>query len=398
MSSATRVVLKPGREKSVLHRHPWIYSGAVARLDGPAESGDTVDVVSAKGQFLARGLISPQSQIVVRLYTWQEDQPLDDALWATRLKRAIALRHSLGVDHVTNAYRLVAAESDQLPGLIVDRYGDFLVLQALTAGAERWKRTATAVLQELLQPSGIYERSDVDVREKEGLPKVAGPLLGQKPPPLLEIHEHGHRFLVDIANGHKTGLYLDQRENRRLAAGFCTGRDVLNAFAYTGGFGVYAAAAGASSVVHVDSSGDVLALARRNVDLNAPDGACRHEFVEGNAFSLLRAFRAANRTFDVIILDPPKFAESVNQLSRALNGYKDVNLVALHLLRPGGTIITFSCSGLVSVSMFQQVVWEAALDANRDAQIVQRLTQAPDHPILLTFPEGEYLKGLVIQA
>lgn len=398
MTDAKRVVLKPGREKSIVHRHPWIYSGAIARTDGSPEPGDTVEVLSSGGRWLARGTFNARSQITVRLYSWQEDQPLDAALVADRLRRAIALRESLGLGQIANAYRLVSAESDLLPGLIVDRHGDYLVLQVLSAGAERWKDQSVAFLQEMLNPAGIYERSDAAVRDKEGLPLTTGVLAGKEPPALLEIQENGRHFLVDVMRGHKTGFYLDQRENRRKITGYCPGKDVLNAFSYTGGFGVYASVYGASKVLHLDSSTEALELARRNVDLNTRVARCEHEFMEANAFAALRAFRAAGRTFDVIILDPPKFAESAGQLPRALNGYKDVNLVAMQILRPGGTLITFSCSGLVSAAVFQQVVWEAALDAGRDAQVVERLSQGPDHPVLLTFPEGEYLKGLVIKA
>jgi 23S rRNA (cytosine1962-C5)-methyltransferase len=398
MPDLKRVVLKPGREKSIVHRHPWIFSGAIARTDGSPGSGDTVEVFSSGGRWLARGAFSPRSQISVRLYSWHEDQRLDGSLLAERLRRAIALRESLGVSQTASACRLVSAESDLLPGLIIDRYGDYLVLQSLSAGAERWKDLCVASLQEILNPAGIYERSDASVREKEGLPLTTGVLAGKEPPALLEIQENGRHFLVDVMQGHKTGFYLDQRENRRKATSFCAGKEILNAFSYTGGFGVYAADSGASAVLHLDSSAEALELARRNVELNSSAAPCEHLFMEANAFAALRAFRAAGRTFDVIILDPPKFAESAVQLPRALNGYKDINLVAMQILRPGGTLITFSCSGLVSAAVFQQMVWEAAVDAERDAQVVERLSQAPDHPVLLTFPEGEYLKGLVIKA
>jgi 23S rRNA (cytosine1962-C5)-methyltransferase len=397
MTEVKGVVLKPGREKTIVRRHPWIFSGAIARTEGSPGPGDTVEVFSSGGRWLARGAFNAQSQITVRLYSWREDEPLDGALLADRLRRAIALRQGLGLGQIASAYRLVSAESDLLPGLIVDRYGDYLALQALSAGAERWKDQCVDLLQEMLSPAGIYERSDASVRDKEGLPRVAGVLAGKAPPALVEVQENGRHFLVDLVKGHKTGFYLDQRENRRKATSYCAGKDVLNAFSYTGGFGVYASVYGANSVLHLDSSVEALELARRNVELNTRVARCEHEFTEANAFAALRAFRAAGRTFDVIILDPPKFAESAGQLPRALNGYKDINLVAMQLLRPGGVLITFSCSGLVSAAVFQQVVWEAAVDAGRDAQVVERLSQGPDHPVLLTFPEGEYLKGLVIK-
>jgi 23S rRNA (cytosine1962-C5)-methyltransferase len=398
MTDEKRVILKPGREKSIVHRHPWIYSGAIAKTDGSPAPGDTVEVLSAAGHWLARGTFNGRSQITVRLYSWHQDQPLDEALLTGRLHRAIATRESLGIGQIATAYRLVNAESDLLPGLIVDRYGDYLVLQSLSAGAERWKGQCVSVLQNMLNPAGIYERSDAAVRDKEGLPLTTGVLAGTEPPSLLEIQENGRHFLVDVRKGHKTGFYLDQRENRRKITGYCAGKDVLNAFSYTGGFGVYASVYGASTVLHLDSSAEALELARRNVEMNTRVARCEHEFMEANAFAALRGFRAAGRAFDVIILDPPKFAENAGQLARALNGYKDINLVAMQILRPGGTLITFSCSGLVSAAVFQQVVWEAAVDAGRDAQVVERLSQGPDHPVLLTFPESEYLKGLVIKA
>ncbi len=393
----TRVILKPGRERSVLHKHPWVYSGAIAQVAGASEPGASVDVVTADGRFLARGLLSPKSQIVVRICTWQ-DMEIGPAMWRERLKAAVDLRDSMGLSEKATAWRVVNAESDLMPGLIVDRYGDYLVCQVLSAGMERWKPAIVDVLREMLSPKGILERSDADVRLKEGLERVTGVLAGEPPPPLVEVTEDSLRFQVDLLHGHKTGAYLDQRENRALVGRLAHGRDVLNAFAYTGGFGIHAAAGGAKSVVHLDSSADALALAQANCSLNQASRDVPHEFVEGNAFATLRAFRAAGRAFDLIVLDPPKFAESVSQLPRALNGYKDINLVAMQILRPGGVLVTFSCSGLVSTTAFQQVVWEAALDAGRELRIERRLTQGPDHPVLLNFPEGDYLKGLVLRA
>lgn len=334
----------------------------------------------------------------MRLLTWREDEEVGPDLFRQRLARAIALRETLRIGQTSTACRLVNAESDLLPGLVVDRYNDVLVMQALSAGAEEWKAACADLLMESIRPKGIYERSDADVRAKEGMEKAAGLLRGDVSELELQVEERGIHLLVNIASGHKTGMYLDQRENRHVVAGLCEGASVLNVFAYTGGFGVHAAAAGANEVTHIDSSADALGIAQRNVGLNEAAAECRHEFVEGNAFSVLRGYRAHGRTFDVIILDPPKFAESAGQLARALNGYKDINLVALQILRPGGALVTFSCSGLVSASVFQQVVWEAALDAGRDARVVGRLTQSPDHPVLMTFPESEYLKGLVVRA
>ena len=388
------LVLKQGRDKPVRQRHPWVFSGAVAHLEGDPAPGDVVEVQSADGCWLARGYFNPHSQIVVRLLTWDPAETIDAAFWRRRLQRAISARQDLLTSPQITACRLVHAESDGLPGLVVDRYGDWLVVQFLTLGVEVRRELLTALLMEMWTPQGIYERSDVDVRSLEGLSPRTGVLAGQEPPDLVEILEYGHRFLVDVKRGQKTGFYLDQRENRRLAASYCTGRTVLNAFAYTGAFGVYAAAHGAGPITHVETSADALALARRNMELNGYGGR-DDEYVTGDAFQVLRRYREAGRRFGVVILDPPKFAHTQAQVSRAARGYKDINMLALQLLEPGGFLVTFSCSGRVSVDLFQKIVFAATVDAGRDAQIVWRLSQGPDHPVLLTFPEGEYLKGFV---
>lgn len=389
------VTLKPGREKSVRNRHPWLFSGAIADIARDARDGEIVDVHSAAGAWLARGYLNRRSQIQVRLLSWDETTPIDRAFWRSRLQRAIAGRAALAADADTDAYRLVYAENDGLPGLVVDRYGDWLVLQALTLGIERAKPLLVELLAELCQPAGIIERSDVDVREKEGLRATTGVLYGAAPAGPLEIHEHGRQFLVDLLDGQKTGFYLDQRENRLRAGTYCVGGRVLNAFSYSGGFAVYALAAGAQQVVNLDSSVDALTLAERNLALNGFDPDAQAEGVAGDAFQVLRNWRAAGERFDVVILDPPKFAHSQPQIERAARAYKDINLLGMHLLNPGGTLITFSCSGLVSADLFQKIIFGAAVDAGRTAQIIERLSQGTDHPVALTFPEGEYLKGLV---
>ncbi len=389
--SAT-VVLKPGREKPVRHHHPWIFSGAVARVVGQVEEGGLVRVVDGQGQYLATGYLNRRSQIVVRVLTWEADEAVDTGFWQRRLQRAISGRACLASDPTTNAYRLVNAESDGLPGLVVDRYGEWLVLQCLTLGMACRRDEIVALLADLLHPTGIYARDDADVRQKEGLPPESSPVWGAEPPERVEIVEQGHRFLVDVRRGHKTGFYLDQRENRRRAAAYCTGAEVLNLFAYTGGFGVYAGRAGARRVVNVDSSAEALALAERNLALN---GCGPQEMVVGDAFQVLRRYRDQGRLFDVVILDPPKFAASQAQVMAASRGYKDANLLALHLVRPGGFLVTFSCSGLVSADLFQKIVFAASVDARRDVQILERLAQSADHPVLLTFPESAYLKGLL---
>jgi len=400
------VILKPGRDKPVRQRHPWIFSGAVAHIQGDPADGDVVEVRDAQGEFLARGMLNRRSQIVVRLLTWDAEEVIDAAFWRRRLERALAARAPLQADLSTSAYRLVNAESDGLPGLIVDRYGRYLVVQFLTLGITRWQNELVDALNDLAAPAGLYQRSDVEVLEKEGLTPALGRLAGAEPPDLVEIRENGFRFLVDVKRGQKTGFYLDQRENRRALHRMLEtmpGAEVLDAFAYTGAFGVYAAAASAARIAQIEASAEALNLARRHLQMNPPAAsqpprALATEFIAGDVFAELRRFRAESRRFDAIILDPPKFAHSAGQLPRATRGYKDINWLAFQLLRPGGLLFTFSCSGLVTPDLFQKIVFGAALDAGRDAQIIGRLSQGPDHPVLLSFPEAEYLKGLVCRA
>jgi len=388
------VVLKRKRTRPVQQRHPWVFSGAIERIEGEVADGDVVEVRDVGGNWLARGTLNRRSQIVVRLLTWQQDEPVDSAFWRCRLERAISARQSLASDPDTTAYRLVHAESDYLPGLVIDRYGEWVIVQFLTLGVERHRDEIVAALVGLLAPRGVYERSDVDVRAKEGLPERVDPLWGEEPPELVEVLENGHRFLVDVRQGHKTGFYLDQRENRARLPAYSDGGDVLDVFAYTGGFAVYAAGGRASSVTLVESSAPVLDLARRNLALNGspPDSV---ECVEGDVFSVLRGYRAQDRRFDVVVVDPPKFAHSEREVKRAARAYKDVNLLAFRLLRPGATLFTCSCSGSVSADLFQKIVFGAAVDAEQEAQIVGYLAQGADHPVALTFPQGAYLKGLI---
>jgi len=390
----TKVVLKRGREKPVLNRHPWIFSGAIKNIEGGCADGDIVTVVDSRGSFLAQGYLNRRSQITVRLLSWIEEETIDRSFFRHRLEQAIAIRRPLREDQATNAYRLVNAESDFLPGLVVDRYNEYLVIQFLTLGIERWKREIVSLLGELFPSRGIYERSDVEVREKEGLSPATGLLAGQERPALVHILENGHRFIVDIQQGQKTGFYLDQRENRQKLTKYCCGKRVLNCFAYTGAFAVYAIGAGAKKVVNVESSAGALKLAQRNMALNGFDGR-DDEYVEGDVFQVLRQYRDEGRSFDLIVLDPPKFAYSKSQVQAACRGYKDINLLAMQMLRPGGILCTFSCSGLISPDLFQKVVFGASVDAGRNVQIIERLAQGFDHPILLSFPESEYLKGFI---
>jgi len=391
-------VLKRNHARPVLQHHPWIFSGAIERFEGEVVDGDVVEVRDAGRNWLARGALNRRSQIAVRLLTWRQDEAVDRAFWQKRLERALATRQALADAPTTTAYRLVHAESDYLPGLVVDRYGEWLVVQFLTLGIERWKEELVGLLVGLLGSSvrGVYERSDVDVRAKEGLDERVGLLWGEEPPELVKVLENGHRFLVDVRRGRKTGFYLDQRENRARLPAFCSGAKVLDTFAYSGAFGIYAAAGGAARVTLVDSSAPALDLAQRNFALNGFE-RCSVEYVEGDVFSVLRGYRAQGRLFDVIVLDPPKFARSGREVERAARAYKDVNLLAFRLLRPGGTLFTFSCSGAVSADLFQKIVFGAAVDAEREAQMLGALAQGADHPVALTFPEGAYLKGLICQ-
>ena len=392
------VILKPGREKSLLRRHPWIFSGAIQDADNGIASGATVDVLSSKGDFLGRGAYSPQSQIRVRIWTFEE-KVVDADFFRQRIRASLDIRKSLFDLRETNAIRLIHAESDGLPGLIVDRYNDILVLQSLTAGSEYWKETITDILLEESGLKNIYERSDADVRELEGLPPLRGAIrnsiIGESDSVSnIVIVEHGLKFLVDIEHGHKTGFYLDQRANRQRVRRFARGKDVLDCFCYTGGFTANALAGEAKSVLAVDASSEALALARQNLELNGLPLE-KAQFLEGDVFHVLRKFRDEGRSFDMIILDPPKFAPTAAQAEKAARGYKDINLLAFKLLRPNGILATFSCSGGIDAALFQKIVASAALDAGADAQIIEHLSQDVDHPVALNFPEGTYLKGLV---
>ncbi len=391
---AKRVIINRGRDKSLRHHHPWIFSGAIQKVEGTVVPGETVQVVDSDGNIIGYGAYSPQSQIAVRMWSFEPGEEIGPEFFRGRIQQAYQRRQQLIPLLHTDAIRLINAESDGLPGLIVDRYGDFLVCQFLSAGAEFWRAELITILQELFPAASLYERSDVEIRAKEGLPLRKGLLSGVEPPEVIEIYEHQCRFLVDIRNGHKTGFYLDQRDNRQQLAAFAAGREVLNCFSYTGGFTVPALLAGARQVTNVESSAAALELLERNVALNGCDRQ-RIENQEADVFHKLRHYRDAGRSFDLIILDPPKFAESKSQLASASRGYKDINLLAFKLLRPGGILFTFSCSGQMVPELFQKIVADAALDAGRSAQIIGRLSQAPDHAVEVQFPEGGYLKGLI---
>ena len=387
------LILKHRRERSLLRKHPWIFSGGVERIDGEPQPGDTIEVHDSTGKWVARAAYSPESQIIARVWTFDPDEKVDRDFIRKRLEAAIAYRDALGISHYTNAWRLVFSEADGLPGLIIDRYGDIAVCQFLTVAMDRWKYVITEIL--LNQPNihSVYERSDTNARKREGLPETNGLIDGKPIPDLFLLHEYGMDLWVDIANGHKTGCYLDQRENRREFPIDLNGKSVLNCFCYTGAFGIRAAMYGADSVVQVDSSENALELARKNSDANHLD-ANVFSYEKADVFQFLRTCRDSRKSFDLIILDPPKLAETQSQIEKACRGYKDINLLAFKLLNPGGALLTFSCSGAMTPELFRKVVGDAARDAGKTPRISRILQQAPDHPLSLDLPEADYLTGL----
>lgn len=392
-AAAPALRLKAGREKSLLRRHPWVFSGAVDSVEGNPLPGDTVAVRTAAGAFLAWAAFSPQSQIRARVWSWDERERIDADFFRGRVRAAVAARGGLAAPG--NAVRLVHGEADGLPGVVCDRYAGVVVLQLSAAGAERWRE---AIADAALAESGCgvaYERSDLDVRALEGLEPRAGPLRGELGDGGVEIAEHGLKYRVDVARGQKTGFYLDQRANRDRVRALAAGRDVLNCFCYTGGFTLNALAGGARSALSIDSSAAALAQARANAAVNGLDDG-RAEWLEADVFAALRTLRDRGRTFDLVVLDPPKLAPTAAHAEKAARAYKDANLLALKLLRPAGVLVTFSCSGGVSPELFQKIVAGAAADAGADVRILDRLQADADHPVRLAFPEGEYLKGLVL--
>ncbi|HRJ44091.1 MAG: class I SAM-dependent rRNA methyltransferase [Caldilineaceae bacterium] len=393
---AEAVVLKPGREKPVRQQHPWVFSGGIRSLPQAAADGAIVDVRAHDGQWLAAGYLNRQSQIQIRLLSWEQSTPIDDHFWEKRLAQALARRAHLAADPAVTAYRLINGENDYLPGLVVDRYDRWLVLQAGTLGIDLRKRQLAGHLLALTGCVGVIERSDHSQRQEEGLLPVSGHLLGEPPPDRVTIRENGYSFLVDLTGGQKTGYYTDQRSNRQRVAAWAAGAKVLNCFSYTGSFAAYALAAGAKDVTNLDASVEALELGEENLRLNGFDVEAQSESIAGDVFQILRDWqRQGRQEYDLIVLDPPKFAQNKRGLEGALRGYKEINLRALGLLRPGGILATFSCSGLVSADLFQKVVFGAAIDAGRPVQILEWLQQGADHPVALTFPEGAYLKGLI---
>ena len=399
------LILKAGRDKSVKRHHPWIFSGAVEHVDGNPASGETVLVKSAEGKTLALAAYSAQSQIRARVWSFDPGISIKRAFFDATIKKAIQLRSALPAARHTNAMRLVHGESDGLPGLVVDRYDDVLVAQFLSAGAEHWREAILDALAEATGCASIYERSDAEVRTLEGLVPKAGwaRTAGSESPAgrgdrqagRCPIVEHGLNFRVDVEAGQKTGFFLDQRDNRQRVRALAEGREVLDAFCYTGGFSLAALAGGAKHVTAVESSAEALEVARENLAANPLD-ASRIAFEKADVFAYQRLLRDRGKSFDLVVLDPPKFAPTAAQVKNAARAYKDINLMALKLLAPGGLLATFSCSGGVSAELFQSIVAGAASDAGVDAKIIERFGAAADHPVALNFPEGDYLKGLLV--
>jgi len=387
------ITLRDGKERSLRKRHPWIFQGSIA--GGRADAGETVRVTAHDGSFLAWGAYSPESMIRVRAWSFKEEERIDAAFFERRIRQALAVRARLPID--SDGVRLIHGEADGLPGLIVDRYADTLSAQFLSAGAERWKQTLADLLLKATGCERLYERSDASARDLEGLPQVKGWLRGGGATEVA-LREHAWRLTVDVAEGHKTGFYLDQRDSRKLFAdtvrhfGY---QRVLNCYGYTGGFSVAALAGGAGHVTSVDSSGPALARATAHVALNghAPE---RHEALDADVNQTLRRFLKEGRTFDAIVLDPPKFAPTAAHAERAARAYKDINRLGFMLLEPGGALFTYSCSGGISADLFHKIVAGAGIDAPADGLVYARVGAAPDHPMTVAFPEGEYLKGLVI--
>lgn len=389
-----RLTLQETREKSLKRQHPWVFSKAVKQVSGTPNSGDTISLYSSKGDWLAYASYSAQSQIRARVWSFDQHDIIDAAFFQRRIQRAWQLRQDLFDTTQTNAIRIVAAESDSLPGITIDKYDTVLVCQLLSAGADFWRKSIVSALSSLFPEHSIYERSDADVRKKEGLPAVSGWLHLPRESAEVVIKEHGMKLLVDVQNGHKTGFYLDQRASRAAAKRYAKNKTVLNCFSYTGTFGVAALQGGATHVTNIDLSELALATAEKNVELNALD-LRNVQNIKSDVFKQLRQYREQGVQFDMVILDPPKFADSKAQLMGACRGYKDINMVAMQIVRPGGLLLTFSCSGLMEDSLFQKIVADAALDAKRSCIFIEKLAQDTDHPIASFYPEGSYLKGLV---
>lgn len=387
------IYLVKGRDKSLRRKHPWVFSRGISKVEGDPQLGETVDIYTHDGQWLAKAAYSPHSQIRARVWSFTNES-IDNDFFIKRIQQAQKLRDELIERDGVTGYRLIAAESDGLPGITIDKYDNYLVCQLLSAGAEYQKPHMIAALKHCFADCHIYERSDVAVRKKEGLEERVGVLHGEVPPEVVVIEENGIKIRVDIVGGHKTGFYLDQRDSRQQSMKYVKDKEVLNCFSYTGGFGLYALKGGAKRVINADVSQPALDNAKMNAELNEFDiSKKRAVFLNADVFKLLREYREQGTQFDVVIMDPPKFAESKAQLNGACRGYKDINMLAMQILKPGGTLLTYSCSGLMDQVLFQKIIADAALDAGRDVKFIERFEQAADHPVDTAYPEGFYLKG-----
>lgn len=389
------IILKKGKEKAAILRHPWIFSGALDKIKGSPANGEIVAVWSASQEFLAYGFFNDQSRVALRLMEWDQNVTIDEAWYAQRLEKAIASRADI-LNENTNTCRLVFSEADLLPGLIIDKYADFLSLQILSAGMETAKETIINILRSLLNPKGIFDKSDASARKHENLEPAGGLLWGEQPPEFLEVKENGVTYHINIADGQKSGFYCDQRDNREILAAYTKGKTVLDCFCYSGGFTLNSLKAGASHVTSVDSSALAIETLKHNLELNGFSEAMQSS-VQSDVNKQLRVFKDENKKFEVVVLDPPKYAPSRSALDRAARAYKDLNRLGMMILEPGGILATYSCSGAVDMETFKQIIAWAALDAGREVQILKQFHQPEDHPIRMSFPEGEYLKGLLLR-
>ncbi|MXV49991.1 methyltransferase domain-containing protein [Pedobacter sp. HMF7647] len=387
------VRLRKGKEKAVRQLHPWVFSGAIENVKGRPENGDLVSVTDNSGEFLAYGFYNSQSRVAVRLLEWNPEQEINDEWWRNRIRKSINSRREL-LNDSTDTCRLIFSEADYLPGLIVDQYADFLSVQILTSGIEKVKDILLDELNKLVKPKGIFDKSDASARSHEGLEASHGKLSGINPPEFVTVKENGVSYNVNISEGQKSGFYCDQRDNRRIVAGHAVGKRVLDCFCYSGGFTLNALKNNASEVMSVDSSALAIETLKQNVLLNDLD-SIKHIAVQSDVNKQLRKLKEEGEKFDVIVLDPPKYAPSRSALTKASRAYKDLNRLGMQLLNEGGLLATFSCSGAVDIASFKQILAWAALDAGKEVQFIDQLCQPEDHPVRASFPEGEYLKGLL---